>query len=422
MSTEDAMGATAILARFVAKAEPREEDVAVLTRSLLNTRCATVAGRRTPAGRVILATAEDLGDDGPALEAWRDAGTAAASALDDVADYGAAGASVWPSLLALAASAGSDDEQVIAAGGIGMRAASALWRAGSYQEAERGFAGSRVFGVIASTAACARLLALDETMASGALSVAASQAGGLLANSGTTTDALHAASAARDGLVAATLAAAGLSGAPDIFEGRQGFGEAFFGLGLSHLDALASQLETTLGLESVLRSKLVPGHIDHQRPVRVLAAMLEGRDRAHVIRVLVNGIPPTSDGNRYHDPATAEQAAGSLRHALACVLATGTVRFGDLDPSAAVASEWMDRVEVRSSSRWDPRLEDPWVDADTISVWFEDGVELVGIVGDASTRVSAAELHTRWASVAQQLSEPERSMLIELARQLDNLD
>src|SRR5690606_34570802 len=196
------MGATELLAEFVVGADPAVDEAAA--RSLLDARCAIIAGRATALGEAIAATAQELGSDpSPSARAWAMAATAAASAMEDAVAYGAAGAPVWPALLALAEHAGIADEmRLLEAGSIGIRTALALWRAGSYQEAERGFDGGGVFGAIAAAAGGARLLELDRRTVVAVLSLAATQSGGLVANAGTGAGYFHAGNAARDGVVA----------------------------------------------------------------------------------------------------------------------------------------------------------------------------------------------------------------------------
>jgi 2-methylcitrate dehydratase PrpD len=359
-------GATRTVAQFVCEAQLSDRDVERAARSRHDARLAVTAGRATAAGRRATEIAAfDGGTGSPAGRAWLDAALAAASALDDDAAYGSAGAPVWTALEAL----GGSDDELIVAGGIGMRAALGLWSTGRYREAERGFSGSTVFGVLAVAAACSRLrrFGIDEAVA--AIAIAASQAGGLLVDDGSDARMLRLAAAARDGLQAAELVAGGFRGAPDMIEGRQGFGEAFFGLPLSEVPGLAEALHAS-SLDS-LRGKELPGHADHQRPVAALAKVLAAHPGRRVQTVIVDGVPPTSDGNRFAVPETPAQAARSLRHALAVTVARGTVTLDDLENPLPPSQ--LEAVIVRSAARWDPRLDDPGFAAGGLTVQFDDG-------------------------------------------------
>ena len=91
----------------------------------------------------------------------------------------------------------------------------------------KGWHPTSVFGVIGAAAAAAVLHRLPAERAATALAIAASHAGGLGANFGTMTKPYHAGRAARDGLVAARLAAAGATAGHDTLENPQGFLTAF---------------------------------------------------------------------------------------------------------------------------------------------------------------------------------------------------
>src|SRR5262249_20640182 len=77
--------------------------------------------------------------------------------------------------------------------------------------------------------AAARVLRLDKPATVNALAIAASCAGGLVANFGTMTKPIHAGFAARNGVMAAQLAQAGVTANPHAIEGKTGFFELVCG-------------------------------------------------------------------------------------------------------------------------------------------------------------------------------------------------
>jgi aconitate decarboxylase len=89
-----------------------------------------------------------------------------------------------------------------------------------------------VVGVMGSAVAAAPLLRLDADQLRNALGIAASRAGGLMANVGTMTKATHCGWAAAAGLDAALLAQRGFTGNTEVFEAPRGYVEAFFGDGV----------------------------------------------------------------------------------------------------------------------------------------------------------------------------------------------
>lgn len=84
-----------------------------------------------------------------------------------------------------------------------------------------------VLGTLGATAASAKVLHLNSSNVQSALGIAASLAGGLKKNVGSMTKIMHAGNAARNGVVAATLAKKGFSGNPLSLEGDFGFCEVF---------------------------------------------------------------------------------------------------------------------------------------------------------------------------------------------------
>jgi len=96
-----------------------------------------------------------------------------------------------------------------------------------------------VVGVMGSVVAAAHLLNLDVPQLQNALGIAASRAGGLMANVGTMTKATHCGWAAAAGLDAALLAGRGFTGNMEILEAPNGYADAFFAEGFDFSALLA---------------------------------------------------------------------------------------------------------------------------------------------------------------------------------------
>jgi 2-methylcitrate dehydratase PrpD len=88
---------------------------------------------------------------------------------------------------------------------------------------QHGFHSTATCGSIGAAAAAAKLLALDREATRRALSLGATQAGGLRENFGTMTKPFHAGRAAENGVVAAELAALGFTASPNGLEADRGF-------------------------------------------------------------------------------------------------------------------------------------------------------------------------------------------------------
>ncbi len=96
-----------------------------------------------------------------------------------------------------------------------------------------------VVGVMGSAVAASHLLNLNLNQLQNTLGIAASRAGGLMANVGTMTKATHCGWAAAAGLDAALLARRQFTGNTEIFEAPNGYVDAFFGEGFDFPALLA---------------------------------------------------------------------------------------------------------------------------------------------------------------------------------------
>ena len=100
----------------------------------------------------------------------------------------------------------------------------------------KGWHPSAVLGPVAAAAACAKLRGLDATQAATAMAIAASMAGGLVANFGTMTKSFQVGRAAQSGVIAARLAQAGLTASLDALEHPAGLLMALSVDGKAELD------------------------------------------------------------------------------------------------------------------------------------------------------------------------------------------
>lgn len=92
----------------------------------------------------------------------------------------------------------------------------------------RGFHITPVFGVIGAAAACAWLLKLGEAEFVNAVSIAVSQCSGLMAQFGSMMKFCHCGLAASSALRSVYMARAGVTGKPDVLEGKSGFFQAYY--------------------------------------------------------------------------------------------------------------------------------------------------------------------------------------------------
>ena len=141
------------------------------------------------------------------------------------------GAIITPAVLAVGEQLGSSGKDMLTALVAGYEAAGAIGQGFAKRTTARGFRASGIFGGFGAATAVARLLGLDSVATANAIGIAASSASGISQTwvAGTQEWQFQVGMAARNGILAARLAQAGGTGAPDALEGVAGFYAAFMG-------------------------------------------------------------------------------------------------------------------------------------------------------------------------------------------------
>ncbi|MBV9522769.1 MAG: MmgE/PrpD family protein, partial [Alphaproteobacteria bacterium] len=189
-----------------------------------------LAGIDEPVARIVREQIGTRGADGaaslylggeraaPADAALANAVAGHALDYDDVALAGHPSVVLVPAILAEAEALGADGKSAAAAYVAGYETWARLVERDKDALHQKGWHPTAVLGPVAAAAACAHLRRLDPVKASRALGMAASMAGGVVANFGTMTKPLQAGRAAASGVTAARLADAGLTAAEDALE------------------------------------------------------------------------------------------------------------------------------------------------------------------------------------------------------------
>ncbi|HOJ14839.1 MAG TPA: MmgE/PrpD family protein [Deltaproteobacteria bacterium] len=136
---------------------------------------------------------------------------------------------LFPALLALSEWKGSGGRDFLASYIIGLQAGGTVGACASLDHYLAGWHATSTLGHIASAAACAKLLGLDEERTCWAIGIGATQSCGLKRVFGTMCKPFHAGRASQAGLTAALLAGMGFTCADDTIEGPQGFFDALKG-------------------------------------------------------------------------------------------------------------------------------------------------------------------------------------------------
>lgn len=180
----------------------------------------------------------------PAVPSW-DAlvlGTAAhALDFDDVVMPALAhpSAVLVPAILALGAKLGSSAADCLAAYCAGFETLCVLGLGVNPEHYAEGWHTTVSLGTMAAAAACARLLRLDPAGCVAAIGIAGSMSGGSKKHFGTQLKHVHAGLAARQGMLAAELACAGITADPEPLLGRWGMADLLTGAD----DAMRSALQ-----------------------------------------------------------------------------------------------------------------------------------------------------------------------------------
>jgi 2-methylcitrate dehydratase PrpD len=235
------------LALAIAHATPLDDDAAIAAarRGVLDFLAAAFAGADDSGYRKLLAVIVTGSRGEAAVIGHRDGVSALdASLLNGYAghalDYddvhsgvrGHPSTVLLPALFALAQTQRSSANDLLAAYVVGVETMARLGHALGSRHYEQGFHNTSTLGALGAAAAASFLLRLDVAAVENALGLAATQAAGLRLQFGSEAKPLHAGQAARAGLLAAQLAAAGLQGSPAALDGPTGF-FAVFGAGAS---------------------------------------------------------------------------------------------------------------------------------------------------------------------------------------------
>jgi 2-methylcitrate dehydratase PrpD len=220
---------------------------------ILDTVGVTVAGSMEPAARILrhaispgAGASVVFGSDARtgALDAALINGTAAhALDFDDCNNTlgGHPSAPILPALFALADERPIDGRAVITAYVAGFETECKLALGVNFHHYSKGWHATATLGVHGAAAAACHLLRLDAARTATALAIASSLASGIKANFGTMTKPLHVGHCARNGLVAARLAAEDFTANAGAFEHNQGFLDVFNGPGTYDVARILAQ-------------------------------------------------------------------------------------------------------------------------------------------------------------------------------------
>lgn len=369
-----AAGGTALaaLAGFVVDGSPPSGARARAAAAIADTIGVMLAGVVEPAARVAAAVAQDEGRGechlvgtsimaGPGGAALANGVAAHALDYDDMCFVSLAHPScaLVPAALAAAEITGAPGAVVVDAYVIGFEIECRLGIVMNPRHYhDRGWHCTSSIGTIGAAAAAARVLGLDTTAVRHALGIAASAACGFKENMGSMVKPLHAGLAARNGVMAARLAARGFDASPDALEGPQGYLQVMDSEHRALAPAVAD-LGTRWEIEqSGITVKLYPSCAATHPPLDALLDLRRrhgiAADQVEAIEIDVDSMTPRL---LIHDrPRTGLEGKFSMPFCAAAALVHGRVGLDTFEPGAIqdpAVRALMPRVAMRANAAFD---------------------------------------------------------------------
>ncbi len=273
-------------------------------------------------------------------------------------------ASIVPAALAAAEKSGCGGVEVAKAVAVGSEVCVRLGMAGYDPAArqsiyfERGQHATSICGAVGAAAAVSRVRGQSADVASNAMAIACSMAGGVLESNrtGGSVKRLHCGLAARAGVCAADLAERGITGSPSVIEGRFGLLMAFLG-DSARPEAITDGLGERWEAENVFFKPYPANHFTHAGIDAALALRLGGLRPEQVEKATLAVPPPVlrTIGEPIHlkrSPQTGYAAQFSGPYAVAAALlgggglGVGLEDFTDEKALSPQRRELMRRVDV----------------------------------------------------------------------------
>ncbi len=254
------------------------------------------------------------------LAALANAVAAHAHDLDDCSDLclGHPTITVAPAAFAVGEALGVSGKELLRAYVLGLETMSRIAKPALPETSQNGWHTTSVFGVFGAAGASSALMGLSREKTVMALGIAASMAGGLRINFGTTTKPYHAGMCSQKGVDAAVLADMGLTSNPRAIEGKDGFLQLFAGRSITDKDFVMDSNWAILN----------PGLVYKRYPccagTHPALDCLLGLDvdiKEEDIQKIDVGVSLLSPCELiYHDPQTLTEAKFSMEYAIAMAL------------------------------------------------------------------------------------------------------
>ncbi|MFH0768734.1 MAG: MmgE/PrpD family protein [Chloroflexota bacterium] len=323
-----------------------KEAIKVAKNVILDAIGCALAGSKEPAPEIVTEYVKELGgkrEAGVITKGFKTSAPLAALAngtmahvldFDDTAAswFGHPSVVLMPTVFALGEKGKLSGKAILEAYILGFEVGSKVNLALGRAYYQAGWHSTIVAGTMATTAAAAKLMKLDVPQTRMALGIAASLASGFKRNFGTMTKSFHAGTAAKNGIIAASLAKKGFTADDSILEVPQGYGEMF--------SKEFDQNKITQGLGSPF-DIVSPG--DSVKPYSCCRAMHRQIDAmlylihehniraADVAEVQCLTSPAVVVQLYYHQPKTGLEAKFSMEYGMAVALLDHDVKLAQFE-------------------------------------------------------------------------------------------
>ncbi len=366
------MGATETIAGWIVNTSYEDippEAIRVANESCFDLLGVILAGSTQPVGEIIQQYVDDSGGSNQATVLASGLQTSLANAAlangtmghaldyDDFGGFGHPTVAIFPALLALGESLNSTGRELLEAYVIGCELGLALQHTTKYSQMERGFHSTSVIGRMAATAACAKLLGLDQEQTVIALGIAGSMASGVIHNFGTMVKPLHAGLTCRDAVMAVQFAQRGFTAGHQIFEHPLGFTTPVLGEGIYDLNQMAENLGNPFRVQDALIIKKYPCCGGNHAMLDSLFSLMREHnftwddvesaevDQSYLSIVML-----------YPEPDDPLKGKFSAKYNVAAALVDGEISidtFSDEKIADPVVADAMDKVTTRVMSKWE---------------------------------------------------------------------
>ena len=440
-------GLTESLARFIA--DPGFQTIPaaaarIVRTGFIDTIATMLAGRDEPVVRIVrgFVAARQSGVRearillGGEMAASADAAlinATAAHALDydDVALGGHPSAVLVPAVLAAGESLGASGADALRAYLVGYEVWAELLSREPDAYHVKGWHPTAVLGTVGAAAAVAHLHRLSADDSRNALALAASMAGGLVANFGTMTKPFHAGRAAACAIDAVRLATAGLTAAPDAIEHHAGYLAALSPHGRADRTERASTRGRELRiLDAGLSIKRYPMCYATHRVIDGVLDLVAANDvqPADVREVHASVGVAQASMLRNHAPVTGLEAKFSLEFAVASALVARKVGLGELTDGFVMRPQvraMMGRVTTSTIDTHCP-IEPIFALTDRVAIELNDGRRLdSGDIryarGNAKLPLNDADLKTKFLDCAAGAGDLDAASLYDQLNAIEKL-